>query len=411
MSNRVAISRVRGGDVESAVRDSVDLAGGFAQRVAAGSRVLIKPNLCKAARRGSGFVTDAGVVEAVAKLVLEMSPASVVIAEGAMAGYDSEGYPTDDALVVTGVAAVGRRLGVEVRNLNVDTWEEVDIPGALVLDKVKIATTVLESDVIISVPVLKTHLRTNVTLSLKNMNGAMPGAEKRKSHRLGLDQAIADLNSVIGPHYAIIDATVGMEGTWRIPEDSRAMGLIVAGSDPVYVDVVGASLMGIDAALVWHLQLAAKREGKQAALSAIEVVGEDVAGCRQSFKAAFDVFRSRFPQVDIVLGEGACSGCTAELVSALSYMSKAGYDEQMKGLTVVVGKPPVVDISGRAVAVGDCAKGMADGVVHVAGCQPGDRDIIHGLCEACGADEGLVLATMEQTREKLWADSAAVLQR
>ena len=57
MSNRVAISRVRGGDVESAVRDSVDLAGGFAQRVAAGSRVLIKPNLCKAARRGSGFVT------------------------------------------------------------------------------------------------------------------------------------------------------------------------------------------------------------------------------------------------------------------------------------------------------------------------------------------------------------------
>ena len=410
MSNKVAISRVQGGDVESAVRDAVALAGGFEQRVTAGSRVLIKPNLCKAAPRGSGFVTDAGVVAAVAKLVLEMSPASVVIAEGAMAGYDSEGYPTDDALVVTGVAAVGRRLGVEVRNLNVDTWEEVEIPGALVLDRIKIATTVLESDVIISVPVLKTHLRTHATLSLKNMNGATPGAEKRKSHRLGLDQAIADLNSVIGPSYAIIDATTGMQGMWQIPGDSRQMGLIVAGSDPVYVDVVGASLMGIDPAQIMHLQLAARREGKQAALSAVDVVGEDLAGCRQSFRGAFDVFRSRFPQVDIVLGEGACSGCTAELVSALSYVAKAGFDEQMKGLTVVVGKPPAVAICGKAVAVGDCAKGMSDGAVHVPCCPPSDRDIIHGLCEACGVDGGLVLSTMEQTREKLWADSAAVLQ-
>ena len=410
MSNKVAISRVQGGDVESAVRDAVSLAGGFEQRVAAGSRVLIKPNLCKAAPRGSGFVTDAGVVAAVAKLVLEMNPASVVIAEGAMAGYDSEGYPTDDALVVTGVAAVGRRLGVEVRNLNVDTWEEVEIPGALVLDRIKIATTVLESDVIISVPVLKTHLRTNATLSLKNMNGAMPGAEKRKSHRLGLDQAIADLNSIIGPHYAIIDATTGMEGTWQIPGNSRQMGLIVAGSDPVYVDVVGASLMGIDPAQIMHLQLAARREGKQAKLSAVDVVGEDLADCRQSFRGAFDVFRLRFPQVDIMLGEGACSGCTAELVSALSYVGKAGFDGQMKGLTVVVGKPPAIDICGKAVAVGDCAKGMPDGAGHVPCCPPSDRDIIHGLCEACGVDEGLVLATMEQTREKLWADSAAVLQ-
>jgi hypothetical protein len=139
-------------------------------------------------------------------------------------------------------------------------------------------------------------------------------------------------------------------------------------------------------------------------------VGEDAFDCRQSFRGAFYVFRSRSSQVDIVLGEGACSGCTAGLMSALSYLAKAGFDEQMKGLTVVVGKPPVVDSCGKAVAVGDCAKGMSDGAVHVPCCPLSDRDIIHGLREACGADGGLVLKTMEQTREKLWADSAAVLQ-
>jgi Ni,Fe-hydrogenase III small subunit len=139
-------------------------------------------------------------------------------------------------------------------------------------------------------------------------------------------------------------------------------------------------------------------------------VGEDVADCRQLFGGALDVFRSRFLQVDIVLGEGSCSGCMAELVSALSYVAKAGFHEQMNVLTVVVRKLLVVDSCDRAVAVGDCAQGMPDGAVHVPCCPPSDRDIIHGLCEACSVGEGLVLTTMEQTREKLWADSAAVLQ-
>ena len=411
MSNRVAISRVRDGDIDSAVRDAVELAGGFERPVAAGSRVLIKPNLYMGAPSGSGLVTDARVVEAVTRLVLSYGPASVVIAEGTMAGCDGEGPARVEALRRTGVFEVGRRLGVEVRDLDAGAFEEVQIPDASAIKSVRIATTVLESDVIISVPVLKTHLRTNATLSLKNMKGAMAGVENRNSHRIGVDRVIADLNTVIRPHYAIVDATVGMEGTWQIPDDSREMGLIVAGSDPVYVDVVGASLMNIDPATVMHLQLVAKQESKKAALSSVQVLGEDLATHRRSFRNAFDVFRSRFPQVSVVLGEGACSGCTAELVSALSCVEKAGAGEQMTGLTVVLGSAPAMMISDKVVAVGDCASDTAGATLCVRGCSPDDRQVIHAICEVCGIDEGRVLSVMQEMHSQRWAASASVMQQ
>ncbi|MBN1857479.1 MAG: DUF362 domain-containing protein [Dehalococcoidia bacterium] len=409
MSNRVAISRVRDGDVYSAVRDAVGLAGGFERPVAAGSRVLIKPNLYMGAPSGSGLVTDARVVEAVTRLVLSYGPASVVIAEGTMAGVEGEGPERFEALRRTGVFEVGRRLGVEVRNLDTDAFEEIRIPDARAMKRIRIATTVLESDVIISVPVLKTHLRTNVSLSLKNMKGAMVGVENRKSHRIGVDEVVADLNTIIRPHYAIIDAIVGMEGTWQVPDDSREMGLIVAGSDPVYVDVVGAALMNIDPATVMHLQLVAKHEGKRAALSSVNVLGEDLESNRRSFRNAFDVFRSRFPMVSVVLGQGACSGCTAELVIALSCIEKAGVGEQMRGLTVVLGSPSSVTISDRVVAVGDCSQETSGALLCVKGCPPDHRQLIHEICEACHIDESHVLSIMQQAPDRSWASSAPVM--
>jgi len=305
MTNRVAITRVGAGGVDEAVRQAVSLAGGFDELINGTSHVLVKPNQCKPSPRHSGCQADGDVVEAVTRLVLERNPKSVVIGDGAIAGYDFGGFSTQESFDSSGVTEVANRLGVELRNLNAEAFEEVKVSGALVMDSVRIAKTVLESDVIISIPVLKTHIRTHATLSLKNMKGAMPGPEKRKSHRLGLDQAIVDLCSVVRPHYAIIDATVGMQGLWQYPDDTREMGLVVAGSDALYADVVGAALMGIDPAIIMHLQYLAEKEGKRASLEAVDVVGESLEENKKYFLTGFDVFQSRYPDVNIVQGESA----------------------------------------------------------------------------------------------------------
>jgi uncharacterized protein (DUF362 family)/Ni,Fe-hydrogenase III small subunit len=411
MTNRVSLTKVHGGDVEVAVREAVRLAGGFDELIKAGSRVLIKPNQCKPSPRHSGCMTDGDVVEAVTKMVLERNPASVVIGDGAIAGYDFGGFSTQEAFDSSGVTDVAKRLGVELRNLNTDAAQEVTIPNALIMDRVRIAKTALDSDVIISIPVLKSHIRSHVTLALKNMKGTMPGAEKRKTHRLGLDMAIVDLCSVVRPSYAVVDATVGMQGTWQYPQDSKEMGLIVAGSDALYVDIVGAALMGIDIAQVMHLQYMGKKEGKRVALDAVDLVGERVEDHRQSFMTGFDVFRARYPEVCIVQGDSACSGCTNELVSAITYMKEAGYGEQMRGLTVVIGNASDAGATEKVVALGKCAADLKGADAYVRGCPPKEDAMVRAIAEVCGADADAVMSTMAEARKKLWDKSSSALER
>ncbi len=405
MACRVAISKVDKGDIEAAVRQATSLAGGLEEIINESSRVLIKPNLGKPSPSGSGVLTNAKVTEAVTKLVLELNPRSIIIGEGAIAGYDFPGFSTKEVFEASGTLEVARRLGVELRNLNRDTFEEVTIQQPNVMEKVRIARTALESDVIISVPVLKSHIRTQVTLSLKNMKGVMPGAEKRKSHRLGLDLAIVDLNSVVRPSYAVIDATVGMEGLWQYPQDMREVGLVIAGRDALAADIVGTSLMDIDPNQVMHLNYLAEKEGTTVDLERIEIVGEPLHKHRLHFKTGFQAFEERFPGLDIIQGESACSGCTNELVSAIIYMKEAGYGKELEDLTVIIGNPSRPKVTDKAAVLGKCAKDFKHLGHYAAGCPPKEKDMIYALCRVCAADYKQVIATRDEARHKLWQSS------
>ena len=411
MAQRVAICKVGDGNVESAVRRAIDLSGGLKDLIRGDSRVLVKPNLVQPAPSGSGCVTDSRVVEAVTRMVLEMAPRSVIIADGSAAGYDTEGFSTEDAFQAAGIAEVARRLGVEVRNLNTDQFEEITIDNPLVMDRARIARTVLESDVIVSVPVLKTNLRTNVTLSIKNMNGALPGAEKRKPHHLGVDRAIVDLYSVLRPGYAVLDATVGLEGMWHYPEDSRELGLIIAGRDALAVDIIGASLMGFEPAQVLHLRLLAEKQGVSTDPAAIETAGEPLRRHRQQFKAAFQVFQAKHPEIRFVQGESACSACICEMASPINYLRKAGYGREMEGLTVIIGNPTRVEFKGKIAALGDCAREFAALGSSAAGCPPKEDDVILALCQLCGADPDRVMTFRDEARRQLWESVDLLLKR
>lgn len=402
MRHTVAFSKVEGDDIDRAVREAVRLSGGLDPLITASSRVLVKPNLWAALPSGTGSTTDSRVTEAVTRLVLDHGPRSVVIGEGCGAGYDGFSHSTEEAFRVSGLGEVAERLGVELRNLNADAYSEVEIPGAMVMDRVRIAKTALESDVIISVPVLKTHIRTHVTLSLKNMKGVIPGEEKRKTHRLGLDQAIADLNRVVCPHFVVLDAVMGMQGLWSYPDDCVPVGLIGAGAGAPSVDIAGAALMDIDPNLVLHLRYVAEQQGIPVGVGGVQLVGEPIAAHRRRFKTGFDVFSERFPGVTIVRGESACTGCTSELVTALRYLGDSGYSPELDGLHVVIGEVEHVDAFPRMALLGKCTRNHAGLGVHAAGCPPREEEVIRVLCEACGADVATVLEARDRARKQLW---------
>jgi len=414
MRNRVSIISAEKIGVEAAVRKAIELAGGLPELITPRSRVLIKPNLCRPEVSGTGVTTDCRVTEAVTRLVLELKPKSVIIGEGAGAGYDFSGSTsTEEAFRVSGTADVAARLGVELRNLNDDEWEEVTVKNPYVMNRVKIARTALDSDVIISIPVLKTHLRTLITLSLKNTKGVLPGAEKRKTHALGLDKAIADLNSVARPSYVVVDALAAMQGLWTYPQDRIEPGLILAGREPCAVDTVGTHLMGFNASQVMHLQYFAARQKQKAELHHIDVVGESLDERMMNFKSGWDVFRARYPGVNIIEGESACSGCMGELMGALTAVREFSGGEVLSGLTVVLGnaRRDEVPDTEKTVVLGKCARRLAHLGLFVRGCPPMCEEIIRTICEATGSDADMVIASLNRERNRRWEETKHLLNR
>lgn len=198
---------------------------------------------------------------------------NVVIGEGS--GFAD----TFEAFKVAGVDAVADRWGVKLIDLNEDEMVEVSPPNPLALKRVKIAKTALEST-IISVPKLKLHRIANVTLSVKNMIGAIAPKGTIHNH---LSEKIADLASILKPAVAVIDGVIAGEGH-ETSGNPVEMNLVVAGTDPVAVDAVGAAVMGVPPETVKHLRLAEQKGLGTCNLKRITVVGEPTNRVKRKFR-------------------------------------------------------------------------------------------------------------------------------
>ena len=235
--------------------------------------ILIKPNYIDASHPSTGITTDSRVIEGVVKFLKNRGVKKIVIGEGSGFG------DTFKAFKVAGVDEVAKRWNVGLVDLNEDEFVKLDPPSPLVFKRVKVAKTALEST-IISVPKLKPHRMTDVTLSIKNMMGVI--SPKGSMHR-GLNKNIVDLASIVKPSIAVVDGIVAGEGheTSGSPVE---MNLVIAGTDPVAVDAVGAAVMGINPKNVKHLRLAEKEGLGTCDLEQIEIVGEPIESVKKKFR-------------------------------------------------------------------------------------------------------------------------------
>ncbi len=235
--------------------------------------VLIKPNYIEASHPSIGITTDSRVIEGVVKFLKNRGVKDMVIGEGS--GFAD----TIEAFRVTGVDKVAKRWNVGLVDLNKDEFMEVSPPSPLALKRVRIAKTALEST-IISVPKLKLHRMTDVTLSLKNMIGAVTPKGSIHNH---LNENIADLASIIKPSISVVDGIIASEGH-ETSGNPVKMNLVIAGTDPVAVDAVGASVMGVSPESVKHLRLAEAKGIGTCDLRRIKVVGEPIDKVRKKFR-------------------------------------------------------------------------------------------------------------------------------
>ncbi len=280
---KTVVSVVRVGEVLESVEKAVELAGGLG--VKEGDVVVVKPNAKNPCPPGYGVITDPRVVEACVSLAFKQGAKKVKIADGA--AYPSGAYDTIAAFQASGMAEVARRWDVDLVDLNSYDSLDVDVRDGYVLDWVRVGRSVVEADVVVNVPVLKTHRGTLLSACLKNVGvGCATREEKKRLHRLGIDEGLVDVYSIVRPGFNVVDGIVALEGDGPNlpPGRSKPLGLIVAGSDGLAVDAVCAKIMGMDLKKVKHLRLASEKGLGVMDLGEIEVKGESIERVATKFE-------------------------------------------------------------------------------------------------------------------------------
>lgn len=271
--SRVAI--IKGTDpVETTVKALETIEPDVDSVISGKKPILIKPNYINSKHPTTGITTDSRIIEGIVKFLKERKIDGIAIGEGS--GFAD----TFQAFETAGVAKVAERWNVKLVDLNIDEFIEVNPPNPLSLKKIMVAKTAVGST-IISVPKLKPHRIATVTLSLKNMMGAL--ASKGSMHMgTSLSENIADLASILKPSISVIDGIIAGEGH-ETSENPVEMNLVIAGTDPVAVDAVGAAVMGISPTDVKHLLLAEKKGLGTCHLEQIAVLGEPIEKVKRKF--------------------------------------------------------------------------------------------------------------------------------
>jgi beta-glucosidase len=299
---RVAIARrekVDDGDVDALVREAIDAIGGMGAFVSTGDTVLIKPNLTVWRVSSTGCTTDPRVVAALARLAHDAGAGRVQVGE-----CSSCGQITRDIMAITGMERAARDAGAEPVYFDEVEQIDVSVPSGRILSHIPVPRPLLEADVVIACPKLKTHFLDPVTGAIKLWVGAARQDTMHRLHRDTIQLTVADLMSVTRPDLVVMDAIIAGEGNGPVATRGRFVGCILASDDPVALDVVAGDLAGFDGASMSFPRAAAERGIGIVERERIDVVGVPLDAARCALVAnKVDRWWESYP-VRVIVGEG-----------------------------------------------------------------------------------------------------------
>jgi len=224
------------GSPEAALEILLRELGGIERFVKKGSTVLLKPNMSFPNPPEMATTTDPRIVRALAENCLKAGAKRVFVADHPLRSVPLCLEKTGMQEACAGLKGV-HLLGASEEGM----FEPVPLSGTRELKEVRVLRALLQSDLLINLPRMKSHGATTVSLGTK---GAMGLIWDRKSFhgRMDLDQAIGDLNTVIRAALTILDGTrVLTAGGPLGPGPVEELGCLIGGTDPVAVDAVGVS--------------------------------------------------------------------------------------------------------------------------------------------------------------------------
>ncbi len=258
-----------------AICRALDDLGGMSELVRPGDRILLKPNLLKAAAPAQAVVTHPAVVEAVAGMVLDLG-AVPFIGDSPPLGnlgrvLSKSGY--DHFMKKMGISAVP-----------FVNKAELEFPSERLFRRIDLAKEAFEFDAVINLPKLKTHMQMMLTLAVKNLFGTVIGTDKASWHlRAGRDvdtfaTVLVQIYDRIRPAVSILDGILAMEGDGPNSGNPRHVGVIGASKDAVALDAIVCRLVGFPPESLLTCVIAERAGVGAADPGRIEVIGDDLTG-------------------------------------------------------------------------------------------------------------------------------------
>jgi len=388
MKSKVAI--VRDTDIERRTRRAVELVGGIEKIVGRGDKVLIKPNMVGGFPPETGETTDPEFVKVIVEMAFEAGAKEVLVGEGEpfvpmeklKRRFVNRVIPSSEPLHIRYERAL-KKTGGKFIDFNADGWKTVEVPNPFFFDKIQVARALLDCDILIGAPALKTHHLAGITVALKNLYGAIPRSDKSKYHILDrIEEVIIDINKVRTSDMVIVDGTRTILHWGRIDEylETNQLDLTLAGFDPVAIDAVSAKILGINPESLRFLMWAEEQGLGTADLSQIETVGIAIEKAyKGKMMTSVEYVNRKLSKIHL-LNCGACTGCFGRIATALNGID----DSEMREDAYIVMGPSVKPIKekGKVFLCGNCAaptfynkrKGT-----FIPGCPPDLKPLLEGI--------------------------------
>jgi len=262
--------------VKAALEQLLEPLGGIRQFVKPGRKVLLKPNLLAGKPPEKAVTTHPEIVRAVIEL---LQAAGGIVSVGDSPGIGSPENVARKSGILDVIEATGAHFARFETSVKIR-------PRGGTFQELEIAQDILDADIIINLPKLKTHQMMGLTCAVKNMFGAVVGLRKPRLHlQAGTDKSffalmLLELCEQLAPTLNIVDAVIGMEGEGPGSGTPVQLGTLLAGSNAQAVDTVATELVGMQPHQVWTQRKALDTDRPYTRIAQLELLGTSLEELR-----------------------------------------------------------------------------------------------------------------------------------
>jgi uncharacterized protein (DUF362 family) len=266
---------VKNGEPDAMFKKAIELMGGIGQFVKKGQTVVVKPNMGFPRRPEIGATTNPLLVKTIIEHCYSAGAKKVYVFDNVVSPSSGNAR---NCYKISGIEDAARAANAIVVPADDFNYREVKIPGGRTLKTADVHSLVLDSDVLINVPVLKHHSSTHLSIAMKNLMGIVKN--RMEYHMRGLDQCIADFCLFRKPDLNVVDAyRVLMRGGPSPPPNDEAVArdielkkTLLISRDIVAVDAAAAKIFGRNPEEIGYIKIGHQQKIGNMNLKELDIV-------------------------------------------------------------------------------------------------------------------------------------------